>query len=143
MSFDPLAPYRRKPLVTEPTITGPKEPEGYIAVGGKDRVERLRIRRVMAPTRSPRYLHLQDMAYDGNFGTNFALMFEFMIVLVRGKNLQGVLTAIESGTADFIQQYDPDLWPKPADDAPFIESIEVIIPGDGGESEKQTDVKPH
>jgi hypothetical protein len=142
MTFDSLAPYRKKPLLPE-TTTEPKEPEGYIAFGGKDRVERLRIRRVMAPTRSPRYLHLQDMAYDGNFGTNFALMFEFMIVLVRGKNLQGMITAIESGTADFIQQYDPDLWPKPADDAPFIESIEVILPGGGGESEKLSDVKPH
>ena len=142
MAFDPLAPYRRKPLVPE-TTPAPKETEGYVAFGGKDRVERLRIRRVMAPTRSPRYLHLQDMAYDGNFGTNFALMFEFMIVLVRGKNLQGMITAIESGTADFIQQYDPELWPKPADDAPFIESIEVVIPGDGGESEKLNDVKPH
>ncbi len=54
-----------------------------------------------------------------------------------------LITAIESGTADFIQQYDPDLWPKPADDAPFIESIEVVIPGDGGESEKSSDAKPH
>jgi hypothetical protein len=70
-------------------------------------------------------------------------MFEFMIVLVRGKNLQGVITAIESGTADFIQQYDPGLWPKPADDAPFIESIEVVMSGGGDESEKISDVKPH
>jgi hypothetical protein len=54
-----------------------------------------------------------------------------------------MITAIESGTADFIQQFDADLWPKPADDAPFIESIEVVIPGDGGESEKLSDVKPH
>ena len=61
MTIDPLAPYRKKPLTVETTIE-PKEPEGYVAFGGKDRVERRRIRRVMAPTRSPRYLHLQDMA---------------------------------------------------------------------------------
>ncbi len=55
MAFDPLAPYRRTPLPPEATTTRPKEPEGYVAFGGKDRVERLRIRRAMAPTRSPRY----------------------------------------------------------------------------------------
>jgi hypothetical protein len=135
MAFDPLAPYRRKPLAPE-TTTEPKEPEGYVAFGGKDRVERLRIRRAMAPTRSPRYLHLQDMAYDGKFGTNFALVFEFMTVLVRGKNLQGMIAAIENGTVDFIQEYDPDLWPKPADDEAFIESIKIVINGDGADAEK-------
>lgn len=143
MAFDPLAPYRRTPLPPEATTTRPKEPEGYVAFGGKDRVERLRIRRAMAPTRSPRYLHLQDMAYDGKFGTNCVLVYEFMMVQVRGKNLQGMIVAIENGTVDFIQEYDPDLWPKPADDAPFIESIEVIMPSDDDESEKMDDVKPH
>ena len=141
MAHDPLAAFRRKPLSTEATTTEPKEPEGYVAFGGKDRVERLRIRRAMAPTRSPRYLHLQDMAYDGKLGTNFALVFEFMVVLVRGKNLQGMIAAIENGTVDFIQEYDPDLWPKPADDAPFIESIEVVINGESAESEQIGEAK--
>jgi hypothetical protein len=44
---------------------------------------------------------------------------------------------------DFIQKYDPDLWARPADDAPFIESIEVVMPGDGDESKKMSNVKPH
>jgi hypothetical protein len=46
-------------------------------------------------------------------------------------------------TVNFIQKYDPDLWVKAADDAPFIESIEVFMPGDGDESEKMSNVKPH
>ena len=42
-----------------------------------------------------------------------------------------MITVIENSTVDYIQEYDPDLWAKPADDAPFIESIEVVMPGDG------------
>ena len=36
-------------------------------------------------------------------------MYSFMmLVLVEGKNLQPVIMAIQMGTADFIQEYDPD-----------------------------------
>jgi hypothetical protein len=54
-----------------------------------------------------------------------------------------MIAAIENSTVDFIQEYDPDLRAKAADDAPFIESIEMVIPGDGDESEKMSNVKPH
>lgn len=124
---DPLAPYRRnKTAVTEP----PKEPAGYVAFGGKDRVERLKIRRVKELTHAPSYLHLQNLSYDGEHGTNCALIFDFMCVLIRGKNLQGLVAALESGTVDFIQEFNPDLWPKPADNLPLIESIEIMQPGE-------------
>ena len=122
---DPLAPYRRnKKTVTEP----PQEPAGYAAFGGKDRVERLKIRRVKELTHAPSYLHLQNLSYDGEHGTNCALIFDFMCVLIRGKNLQGLVAALESGTVDFIQEFNPDLWPKPADNLPLIESIEIMQP---------------
>jgi hypothetical protein len=125
MMTDPLAPYRRnKKTVTEP----PKEPAGYVAFGGKDRVERLKIRRVKELTHAPSYLHLQNLSYDGEHGTNCALIFDFMCVLIRGKNLQGLVAALESGTVDFIQEFNPDLWPKPADNLPLIESIEIMQP---------------
>jgi hypothetical protein len=126
---DPLAPYRKKPLETPAAVESKAAKEAYVAFSAKDRVERLRIRRAMAPTRSPRYLYLQDMAYDGGFGTNFVLCFEFMLVIVRGKNLQGMISALENDTADFIQEYHPDLWDKPADGEPIIESIEVVLQG--------------
>lgn len=49
-----------------------------------------------------------------------------MMVLVRGKNLQKVVFAIENGMADFIQEFDFKRWPEPTDaTVPFIESIEV------------------
>jgi hypothetical protein len=70
--------------------------------------------------------------YDEPYGTNFVLHFTFMTVLVRGRNLLPVVTAIELGTADYIQQFDPARWPKPKDDkAPVIESIEIDVHENG------------
>src|ERR1035441_9726908 len=80
------------------------------------------------PTRSPGYNTLLDVVYDGDFGTNFVLVYTFMMVLVRGRNLQGLVLALETSTADFIQEYDSDRWAKPTDEtAAFIESIEVVV----------------
>ena len=122
---DPLAPYRRnKTTVTEP----PKEPAGYVAFGGKDRVERLKIRFAKERTHAPSYLHLQNLTYDGQHGTSCVLIFDFMCVLMRGKNLQGLVAALENGTVDFIQEFNPDLWPKPDEKSPLIESIKIMQP---------------
>jgi hypothetical protein len=75
------------------------------------------------------YGYLLDIAHDGPFGTNFVLYYSFMmIVLVTGRNLQPVIMALQMGTADFIQEYDPDKWPKPKDEnAPFIETIQITM----------------
>lgn len=142
---DPLAQFRKRPvgMATPPTGEG----EGYAAFGAKDKVERLKIRRAMAATRSPGYAYLLDLAYDGPFGTNFVLVYTFMIVMVRGRNLQPIIMALETGTADFIQEFDPDKWEKPSDEkAPFIESIEVVVKENGegvAEAEKVSTTKPH
>lgn len=82
----------------------------------------------MAPTRSPGYAYLLDVVYDGPYGTNFVLVYTFLMVLVRGHNLQTVISAMEIGMGDFIQEFDPDRWQRPTDEAaPFIESIEVVV----------------
>jgi hypothetical protein len=91
-------------------------------------VERLKIRFAKDRTHAPSYLHLQNLSYDGEHGTSCVLIFDFMCVLIRGKNLQGLVTALENGTVDFIQEFNPDLWPKPDDKSPLIESIEIMQP---------------
>ncbi len=112
--------------------TPPKEPGEYVAFDAKDKVTRLRISRANDPTRSPGYAYLLDIVYDGDFGTNFVLVYTFLMVLVRGKNLQPVIMALEMGTADFIQEFDADRWQIPKDEkAPFIESIEVVVQENG------------
>jgi hypothetical protein len=126
---DPLEQYRKKPVVgTVAEPPPPKGPEEYLAFDAKDKVERLSIRKADRQARSPSYGYLLDIAHDEP-GTSFMLYYSFMMmVLVEGKNLQPVIMAIQMGTADFIQEYDPARWPKPKDDkAPFIKSIEFIV----------------
>ena len=126
---DPLAQYRKKPPGVAAEPPPPKGPDEYVAFDAKDRVDRLKIRLANEQTRSPRYSDLMDITYDGPYGTNFVLIYSFMIIVfVEGRNLQGVISALEMGTADFIQEFDADRWQKPKDDkAPFIESIKVVM----------------
>jgi len=136
---DPLAQFRKTAPAPAGGTTPPKETGEYLAFGTKDKVNRLRIRSAMAPVNSPGYNILLNVVYDGEYGTNFVLLFTVMIVLVRGKNLQKVVFAIENGMADFIQEFDPDKWQKPADaGAAFIESIEIKIIEGGGSATPET-----
>jgi hypothetical protein len=129
---DPLAQFRKRPVGTSADTPPPKGSDEYVAFDAKDKVDRLKIRRANDPTRSPGYAYLLDIVYDGPYGTNFVLVFTFLMVLVRGRNLQGLITALEMGTADFIQEFDPERWQVPNDEkAPFIESIEVIVQESG------------
>jgi hypothetical protein len=125
---DLLAKYRRQAASAPEATTPPKEAEEYAAFAAQDRVERLKVKRANEPTRAPGYDYLLDIVYDGDYGTNFVLTYTFLMVLVRGKNLQPVILALLSGTADYIQEFDPERWPKPLDaKTPVIESIEVVV----------------
>jgi hypothetical protein len=127
---DPLERFRKTPIEPKPAMatTPPKEANEYVAFDAKDNSQRLRTRRANAPTRAPGYAYLLDIAYDGSYGTNFVLVYTFLMVLVRGRNLQGLVTALELGTVHFIQEFDPDRWEQPKDEnAPFIESIEIVV----------------
>ncbi len=144
---DPLAQFRKKPVGSGQTPPTGQEPGSYSAFAAKDRTERLKIRRASAPTRAPGYAYLLDLAYDGEFGTNFVLVYTFMMVMVRGRNLHPLIMALETGTADFIQEFDADKWERPADPKmPIIENIEVVVKENGegvAEAENVATTKPH
>ena len=126
MNHDPLAAYRKVPLASAGTPP-PAEPENYVAFDTKDKVFRLRIRNADDSIYAPGYNILLNLIYDKQ-GTHFILTYTVLVVLVRGKNLQRVIFAIENGMADFIQEFDFKRWPEPADATePFIESIEVKV----------------
>ena len=99
---DPLAQFRKTPILPNGQTKPPIGADEYIAFDAKDKVDRLKIRRANDPTRSPGYAYLLDIVYDGPFGTNFVLVYTFLMVLVRGRNLQGLTSALEMGTVDFI-----------------------------------------
>lgn len=106
--------------------------EGYVAFSTKDKVSRLRIRRASAPTHAPGYPYLLDVVYDGPYGTSIVLVYTFLMVVVRGRNLQPLIPALEGGVTDFIQEFDPEIWRKPTEEkATLIESIQVVVQESG------------
>jgi hypothetical protein len=125
---DVLANWRRKPSASpEPEPTA-KETEQYLAFDAKDRVSRLKILRSRHPGRSPNYSLLLDIVYSGNGVTQIVLVFTFMMVFIKGRNMLSLLRALEMQTADYVQEYDAKHWRKPTDaDAAIIESIEVKL----------------
>ena len=128
MADDPLAQYRKAPILPAGGVTPPTGTDEYVAFGAKDKVHRLRIRSAKAPDHSLANNILLDVVSDGEYGTNFVLLYTVIMFMVRGKNLQKVVFALENGMADFIQEFDPEKWQKPTDEsAAFIQSIEIKI----------------
>ena len=128
MTNDPLSQFRKTPPSPKGAMIPPSGTDEYLAFGTKDKVHRLRIRSAPTLVHSPGYNLLLDVVSDGQYGTNFVLVYTVLLVMVRGKNLQKMVFAIETGMADFIQQFDADRWEKPKDEtAAFIESIEIQV----------------
>lgn len=135
MADDILAQFRKTPSAASVSTTPPKETDEYVAFGTKDKVNRLRIRSAGDLTNAPGYNVLLNVVYDGRQGTHCMLVYTVLMVLVRGRNLQKLVFAIENGMADYIQEFDAARWQKPADaNAPFIESIEVKVVERGSEA---------
>jgi len=148
---DPLAQFRRKPSASAGMSgTGqtppPKSPDGYVAFDTKDRVARLKIFKKNYPTHTPGYHYLLDVVYSGQNVTQIVLVFTFLMVFIKGKNLQPIVSALELGTADFIREFDPATWPKPDDSqATVIENINVAVKENGPvveETENTVKAKP-
>ena len=126
MADDLLAQYRRTTGSNPVGKAVPTDSNEYVAFGVRDKVQRLRIRSLTAPVNSPGYNILLNVVYDGEQGTHFMLVYTVLMVLVRGKNLQKLIFALENNNCDFIQQYDPTKWQKPtAADAAVIDMIEI------------------
>jgi hypothetical protein len=132
MSYDPLAQYR-------PKTAGSVSPNNattdeYVAFGVKNSVLRLRIRDKKRAAQSPDYKLLTNVVSDFE-GTHIILIYTFLIVEIHGKNLQKLVFALESGVADFIQEFNPALWQKPVDaSAAIIDAIASTAVGGSSET---------
>ena len=125
MADDLLAQYRRGTGSSPTGKTPPPDANEYAAFGVREKPARLRIRSNTAPVNAPGYNILLNVVYD-NEGTHFMLVYTVLMVLVRGRNLQKLIFALENNNCDFIQQYDPTKWQKPtAADAAVIDMIEI------------------
>lgn len=110
------------------------DPRAYVAFRSVDRPRvRLKIRPVgfaweRLPNRLPNRLLLRIME-NRNAGTDIVLVYSFLGVTIKGRNLQPMADAIEMERCLFIQEFDSRLHDKPADPAaPYIEKITIHAP---------------
>ena len=123
MASDPLRQWRRKPQDEAPPPSGQPTYEAYKAVDRKP--ENLEIRKAGQLAYVVEYRYRLYMTHDGKRGTIMNLVFSFMVVEVRGRNLQSVIAALADRRCDFIQEFDAREFNQPQPDVPLIESITI------------------
>jgi len=125
---DPLAQFRKrldKPAVAEKTVVPSADgKEAYQAFNAVDREpKRLHIRPAIQPWVWATYNYLQYIAEDNGRGTRVNLVFGFLVVVVRGRNLSKMTGAINSENCAFIEEFDPSRHAPAGPDEAVIESI--------------------
>lgn len=99
----------------------------YQAFEAKDRLKRLDIRHSGGMWHSPAYAYLLDIMTDGERGKEIALLYSFMLVKIRGKNLHPVTLALQNNGCAFIQDFDAKKFTTPPQGEPIIDSIEITV----------------
>jgi hypothetical protein len=64
--------------------------------------------------------------FSADLDDAFTLLYSFMAVEVKGKNLKEVRQAIQNGRCEFIQEYHENEFLPPGKGEPVIESIRFI-----------------
>lgn len=90
-----------------------------------DKSNHLQIRRTTGLSHSPTYEHLLDICYDGIYATEIVLIYSFMQVTIKGKNLQSLITMIEKHECLYIQDYNEHFFSLPKPEEAIIEFIEI------------------
>lgn len=64
--------------------------------------------------------------FSTDYDDAFTLLYSFMAVEVKGRNLKEVRRALQIGRCEFIQEYHENEFQNPGNDAPVIETIKFI-----------------
>jgi hypothetical protein len=80
----------------------------------------------MQPSQAPQSRFLMAVVFSADYDEAFSLIYSFMAVEVKGKNLNQVRRAIQNGKCEFIQEYHENEFDKPAKNDPVIEAINFI-----------------
>jgi hypothetical protein len=124
---DPLSQFRRKETsspITNTTTPGKRPYEAYDKNGKPCAYTEIRC--VMQPSQSPQSRFFMAAIFSSDFDDAFTLIYSFMAVEVKGKNLREVRRAIQNGRCEFIQEFHEEEFQKSGKDAPVIESIKFI-----------------
>lgn len=101
----------------------------YQAFDAKDRPECVELRLANGIHRAPTYTYLLDVISDGWQGTEISLLFSFMMVEIRGRNLQSVARSLVKRECAGLYEFNPERFTPPAPDAPVIERMEIVVKG--------------
>lgn len=80
----------------------------------------------MQPSQSPQSRFFMAAVFSSDYDDAFTLIYSFMAVEVKGRNLDEVRKAIQQGRCEFIQEYHENEFMKPRKGEPVIESIRFI-----------------
>jgi hypothetical protein len=116
-----------KPAKPEPQETGSGELSQYLASDAKDRSKYLQIRTARGIHRAPAYAYLLDVIHDGERGTEIALLFSFMMVEIRGRNLQETAISLLRRECAFIEEFNHKAFILPKPTEAIIESIDITV----------------
>ncbi|MFL5660513.1 MAG: hypothetical protein ACJ8BW_04100, partial [Ktedonobacteraceae bacterium] len=78
------------------------------------------------PSQSPQSRFFLTAVFSADFDDSFTLLYSFMAVEIKGKNLKEVRQAIQNGRCDFIQEYNEEEFLPPPKGDPVIESIHFV-----------------
>ena len=81
------------------------------------------------PSQAPQARFFLAAVFSSDFDEAFTLLYSFMAVEIRGRNLREVRQAIQNSRCEFIQEYHENEFLIPGKDDPVIESI-CFITGD-------------
>jgi hypothetical protein len=127
---DPLAQFREgqpsaRPVQRSAAASSGKRP--YEAYDKKGRpCPYTEILCIAQPSQSPQSRFFLAAVFSADFDEAFTLLYSFMAVEVRGRNLREVRQAIQQSRCEFIQEYHENEFLPPGKDAPVIESIRFI-----------------
>ena len=78
------------------------------------------------PSQSPQSRFFLAAVFSADFDEALTLLYSFMAVEIKGKNLKEVRQAIQNSRCEFIQEYHENEFVAPGKDDPVIESIRFI-----------------
>jgi hypothetical protein len=78
------------------------------------------------PSQSPQLRFFLAAIFNADDDDAFTLLYSYMAVEVKGRNLKEVRRAIQLGRCEFIQEYHENEFTKPGKSDPVIESIHFI-----------------
>jgi len=128
---DPLSQFRREQTTltttnnkASKTGTRKKPYEAFDSTGKPSPYTEIRC--VLQPSQSPQSRFFMGAVFSIDYNDAFTLIYSFMAVMVKGRNLKEVRRAIQMSCCEFIQEYNENEFLKPGKDTPMIASIQFI-----------------